>query len=53
MDKQFDYDRYWYKDIPEILTIRGMLEDSVRKFPGNPAFWVKEKKGAPYQPRGT
>ena len=50
MDKQFDYDRYWYKDIPEILTIRGMLEDSVRKFPGNPAFWVKEKKGAPYQP---
>lgn len=48
MGKKFD--QYWYTDIREIVTLKDMLAGSVKLYSGNPAFWVKEKKGAPYQP---
>ncbi len=40
---------YWYKDIREIITLKEMLDGSVELFADNPAFWVKEKKGAGYK----
>ena len=40
---------YWYKDIREIITLKEMLDGSVELFSDNPAFWVKEKKGAEYK----
>ena len=40
---------YWYTDIREITGIRDMLEGSAERYAKNAAFWVKEKKGAPYK----
>jgi len=43
------FNHYWYKDIRNIVTLKDMLSSSVDLFGNNPAFWVKEKKGAPYK----
>lgn len=43
------FNHYWYKDIRNIVTLKDMLSSSVDLFGDNPAFWVKEKKGAPYK----
>lgn len=43
------FNHYWYKDIRNIVTLKDMLSSSVGLFGDNPAFWVKEKKGAPYK----
>lgn len=43
------FNHYWYKDIRNIVTLKDMLSNSVDLFGDNPAFWVKEKKGAPYK----
>lgn len=48
MERNFDH--YWYTDIREITTLKDLLEGSVELYGNNPAFWVKEKKGAPYEP---
>lgn len=45
-----EFDRYWYKDIRRITTIKGMLDDSAKLYEDRPAFWVKSKKGAEYEP---
>ena len=44
-----NFDRYWYTDIREMVTIKDMLAGSAELYANNPAFWVKEKKGAPYK----
>ena len=44
-----NFDRYWYTDIREMVTLKDMLAGSARLYAKNPAFWVKEKKGAPYK----
>ena len=44
-----DFSRYWYTDIREIVTIKDMLAGSAELYRNNPAFWVKKKKGAPYE----
>ncbi|ETJ99289.1 AMP-binding enzyme [Eubacterium nodatum ATCC 33099] len=43
------FNHYWYKNIRNIVTLKDMLSSSVDLFGDNPAFWVKEKKGAPYK----
>ncbi|MBQ6582488.1 MAG: AMP-binding protein [Mogibacterium sp.] len=43
------FSRYWYTDIREIVTLKDMLAGSRELYAKNPAFWVKEKKGQPYQ----
>ena len=43
-------DKYWFKDIRDITTIKDLLYGSVETYPERPAFWVKKKKGAPYEP---
>lgn len=43
------FNHYWYKDIRNIVTLKDMLSSSVGLFGDNPAFWVKEKKGASYK----
>lgn len=43
------FNHYWYKDIRNIVTLKDMLSSSVDLFGDNPAFWVKEKKVAPYK----
>lgn len=43
------FNHYWYKDIRNIVTLKDMLSSSVDLFGDNPAFWVKEKKGASYK----
>lgn len=45
-----NFDHYWYTDIREIVTLKDLLAGSAEKYPSNPAFWVKEKKGQPYLP---
>lgn len=45
-----NFDHYWYTDIREIVTLKDLLAGSAEKYPNNPAFWVKEKKGQPYLP---
>ena len=47
--KGSDFGRYWYTDIREIVTIKDMLAGSADLYRNNPAFWVKKKKGAPYE----
>lgn len=42
--------KYWYKDIREISTIKELLYGSVERYPDRPAFWVKKEKGAAYSP---
>lgn len=44
-----NFNHYWYTDIRNIVTLKDMLKSSVDLFGSNPAFWVKEKKGAPYK----
>ena len=44
-----DFETYWYKDIREIGTIKELLDGSAGLYAENPAFWVKRKKGAPYE----
>lgn len=48
MERNFDH--YWYTDIREITTLKDLLGGSAELYGNNPAFWVKEKKGAPYEP---
>jgi len=48
--KKKNVDKYWYTDIREITTLKDMLAGSVGLYGKNPAFWIKEKKGAPYEP---
>lgn len=43
-------DKYWFKDIREISTIKELLYGSAEKYPERPAFWVKRKKGESYEP---
>ena len=43
-------DKYWFTDIRDITTIKELLYGSVETYPERPAFWVKKKKGAPYEP---
>ena len=43
------FNHYWYKDIRNIVILKDMLSSSVGLFGDNPAFWVKEKKGASYK----
>ena len=43
------FEHYWYRDIREITTLKDMLEGSVRLYGKNPAFWVKQKRGAAYE----
>lgn len=45
-----DFEKYWYKDIREISTLKELLDGSAELYAGNPAFWVKREKGAPYEP---
>ncbi len=45
-----DFRKYWYEDIRGIVTLKDMLAGSAELYRNNPAFWVKEKKGAPYVP---
>ena len=45
-----DYERYWYKDIRQVDSLKQMLKESSELFAGNPAFWVKREKGKPYEP---
>ncbi len=40
----------WFNDIREIVTLKDMLAGSAELFDGDPAFWVKKEKGAPYAP---
>ena len=47
--KGSDFNAYWYKDIRDIVTLKDMLAGSVELYRDNPAFWVKKKKGAPYE----
>ena len=47
--KGSNFNAYWYKDIREIVTLKDMLAGSVELYRNNPAFWVKKKKGAPYE----
>lgn len=44
-----DYEKYWYKDIRQISSVKDLLESSAKLYASNPAFWVKRKKGAPYE----
>ena len=44
------FNSYWYTDIREITTVKDMLAGSAVLYRTNPAFWVKKKKGAPYEP---
>lgn len=44
-----DREKYWYKDIREISTLKELLYGSQELYPDNPAFWVKKKKGAEYE----
>ena len=41
--------KYWYEDIREIVTLKDMLKGSAELYWSNPAFWVKEKRGAEYK----
>jgi long-chain acyl-CoA synthetase len=43
-------DKYWYKDIREISTIKELLYGTVEKYPERPAFWIKKEKGGAYEP---
>ena len=43
------FNSYWYTDIREITTVKDMLAGSAVLYRTNPAFWVKKKKGAPYE----
>ena len=43
------FKRYWYEDIREIVTLKDMLKGSAELYWSNPAFWVKEKRGAEYK----
>ncbi len=43
-------DKYWYTDIRPVETIKELLNGSVELYADNPAFWVKQRKGAPYEP---
>lgn len=47
--KGSDFSSYWYTDIREIVTVKDMLAGSAELYKNNPAFWVKKKKGAPYE----
>ncbi|MBQ1489932.1 MAG: AMP-binding protein [Eubacterium sp.] len=47
-DQRFDH--YWYKDITDETTVKGMLASSTQKYPDNPAFWVKAARGKEYVP---
>ena len=40
------FKKYWYEDIREIVTLKDMLKGSAELYWSNPAFWVKEKRGA-------
>lgn len=44
-----DFERYWYKDIRQIDSLKQMLAESAELYAENPAFWVKRGKGEPYQ----
>ena len=37
-------DKYWFKDIRDITTIKELLYGSVETYPERPAFWVKRKR---------
>lgn len=43
-------EKYWYKDIRPVTTMREMLYGSVETYPDRPAFWVKRRKGGEYRP---
>ena len=45
-----NFDKYWYKDIREIVTLKDMLAGSVELYPKNPVFWVKKVRGGEYLP---
>ncbi|MBR2547628.1 MAG: AMP-binding protein [Eubacterium sp.] len=47
--KGSSFSSYWYTDIREIVTIKDMLAGSADLYRANPAFWVKKKKGSPYE----
>lgn len=47
--KGTDYNKYWYKDIREMTTIKGMLRESATLYHDNPACWVKAERGAEYK----
>lgn len=44
------FEKYLYTDIREMVTLKDLLKGSAQLFPKNPAFWVKEKRGAEYMP---
>ncbi len=45
-----DFESYWYTDIRQIDTLKELLSGSAELFSDHPAFWVKRKKGADYEP---
>ena len=47
-DERFDH--YWYKDVTEAVTVKGMLADSTARYPDRPAFWTKAARGGEYLP---
>lgn len=42
-------DKYWFNDIRPITTLKELLYGSVELYEDRPAFWVKKKKGEPYE----
>ena len=44
-----DFERYWYRDIRQIDSLKQMLTESAELFADRPAFWVKREKGQPYE----
>ncbi|MGN0710061.1 MAG: AMP-dependent synthetase/ligase [Anaerovoracaceae bacterium] len=43
------FSKFWYKDIREITTIKGMLRESATLYHDKPAFWVKGQRGGEYK----
>ena len=39
-----DFERYWYRDIRQIDSLKQMLTESAELFADRPAFWVKREK---------
>ena len=48
MNEQFE--KYYYKDIREMVTLKDLLKGSAKLYPDNAAFWVKKKRGSEYLP---
>ena len=48
MEKRFE--KYYYTDIREMITLKDLLKGSAELYPENPAFWIKKKRGGEYLP---